>query len=195
MSRMVRSALARARGFTLVELMIVVAIIGILAAIAIPAFSRYSKKSRTPEAMADLNKLWAGALAYYESDHMDSNQTLVQKQFPRLVPTLPSSGAYYHTFGPGLHCGCRQGQKCAGGPPEYGPEMFYALNFVLPDPHSYNVLFQSASFGTASAFTAQALGDLDCDNTLAVFMRRGSIDPTSQAVTGNAAPVVVFELE
>jgi prepilin-type N-terminal cleavage/methylation domain-containing protein len=37
-------------GFTLVELMIVVVILGILAAVAIPAFSRYIKRSKTTEA-------------------------------------------------------------------------------------------------------------------------------------------------
>lgn len=56
------------QGFTLIELMIVVAIIGILAAIAIPAYQDYTARAQASEAVTLLSGLKTPIAEYYASE-------------------------------------------------------------------------------------------------------------------------------
>ena len=59
-----RKSMKGEKGFTLIELMIVVAIIGILAAIAIPNFVNYQKRAKTSEARTNLGAIRTSEEAY-----------------------------------------------------------------------------------------------------------------------------------
>ncbi len=58
------------KGFTLVELMIVVAIIGILAAIAIPQFAKYRARAQNSAALSDLRNLRTDMEGYYAENQL-----------------------------------------------------------------------------------------------------------------------------
>jgi type IV pilus assembly protein PilA len=57
------------KGFTLIELMIVIAIIGILAAVAIPMYSDYTKKARTSEVPGNLKEIAKEQIAFGEDPY------------------------------------------------------------------------------------------------------------------------------
>ena len=56
------------QGFTLIELMVVVAILGIIAALAIPAFTLIMRRSKTAEASANLGVMFRAASSYYSAE-------------------------------------------------------------------------------------------------------------------------------
>ena len=161
--------LSKKEGFTLIELMIVVAIIGILAAIAIPAFVNYVKRSKTSEAGANLKSLFTGAAAFYERENW--TQGLVAPGTAAAASTHCTVGDATPTA-PWVASDSKFVVDWAAQPVSYG-----ALNFGPADPlyFEYHIIedFDNAG-GCGKApdndvYTFRAHGNLDNDAARSTF--------------------------
>jgi type IV pilus assembly protein PilA len=175
-------------GFTLIELMVVVAIIGILAAVAIPAFMRNARKAKTVEATTNVKKLYDGARSYFEEERNQRGSTVpIAKQFPGTAPNVGSNR-------PNQCCG-QPGDKCVPAPADFAGDAWSALKFSIDDPHYYWYTYTGgAGVGTGSTFSAAANGNLNCDGTYSTFELVGSVQPDG-TVTGSAGMYINNDLE
>lgn len=170
------------RGFTLIELMIVVAIIGILAAVAIPAFIKYMRRAKTSEAVEKLASLYRNSSTYFTGERAARGVggAMLAAQFPTAAPLTP-------TTIPGA-------VKAADAPLTWETPSWQALTFSISDPHYYSYQYDSSGTGTGSQFTARAVGDLDGDGILSTFERAGQSNANLE-VQGSQGVYMVNELE
>lgn len=152
-------------GFTLVELMIVVVILGILAAVAIPAFTRYVKRSKTSEAAGNIAKIYQAQLTYYQAS--------AERQPVATFLTAAATPAATPSAG-----------KFAANAQLWQTGTWSDIGFGLDSSHYY----QYSTNGSSSSFDALAIGDIDADSTFSTFRRAatnvsGEIQGTALQIT------------
>jgi type IV pilus assembly protein PilE len=85
----------RARGFTMIELMITVAIVGILAAIALPSYQSYVNRARRADARAQLLQAAQFMQRFYAANDQykyDRGSNLVSEKMPANLMRSPADG-------------------------------------------------------------------------------------------------------
>lgn len=154
---------------------------GMLAAIAIPAFVKYTRKAKSIEATEGLEKLRAGARSYAQAKHYHPDTGAV------LPPGFPRADTGWV---PATPC-CQQASapRCTPDPQAWAGSPWRDLHFQMADGHH----FQWRYSGGGPTFEAEARADLDCDSTYSSFKLKGTIGQDGEiAIQG---PLIEDELE
>ncbi len=141
------------KGFSLVELMTVVAIIAILAAIAIPRFLRFAMRSKTTEATSNLGGIRIGEEGY-RAEH---DVYLPAGAYPAAQPS--ATGVLWEDLSANPIIEENTGFKAIG----------FAADGVVRYQYTVAVLPVAPAVGTPY-YTATATGDLDDDTALATYI-------------------------
>jgi type IV pilus assembly protein PilA len=172
------------RGFTLVELMIVVAIIGILAALAIYGVTKYVKNAKTAEARDALGRMAKDATAAYNRESMSSkvmtagSTTGISHQLCGSASAVPTGAAPKAAKYQSSPTDWMSGSATAG---------WTCLKFSMDDPQYFQYNYQ-ATDRAAGPFTAIAKGNLDGDDAESTFTLGGGIDVSSGKAVAIVAP-------
>jgi len=160
-------------GFTLVETAIVVALLAIMAAVALPVYELYVRRSKTTEAAVNLRRIFDASVAYYQRDHSVREGDTLPRQFPATVSLTPG----------GAFCGPRaEGGRWLPRGEIWEQPTWQALSFALTQHHFYAYEFISAGLDGEARFTTRAIGDLDCDGVFSTFERVGRSDSDRNVV-------------
>lgn len=157
-----RKILNKKSGFTLIELMIVVAILGILAAIAIPAFVTYVRRSKSAEAVTNIDNMFKLAAAYYSPTEKQS-RGLAGAQYTACTVPDANDGRTPQQYKTQAAMATTGGFSSEG----LGFQVEYAY-------YNYKVDNVAASAGclnpkNTDLYRLQAEGDLDGDSALSLF--------------------------
>lgn len=166
----------RARGFTLVELMIVVAIIGVLAALAVFGVRKYVSAAKSAEARNTIGAINRAAVAEFERDAAESELLSGGSISAQSAHRLCESSVIVPSSGP-PKAKKYQPKKTQGDDYETGSatEGWKCLRFGMDEAHYFAYKYTKGSaFGLVKKLTApagmawgvEAQGDLNGDGTI-----------------------------
>lgn len=177
----------RAFGFTLIELMIVVAIVGVLAILAAYGVRKYIANAKTAEARASLGAIAKDEAAAYERES-SGNTVLAMKTSAAMSRRLCLSASTTVPGSASAISGRKYQSKVQDwNVDEAGNSGFACLRFSMDQAQYYMYSYTLTGSGTnpGDSFTGAAQGDLNGDGVLSLFQITGSI---SSSYVLNIAP-------